>query len=111
MAVSSESTSMTDCGPILTAAQVANLLRCSERTVEEYARDGRIPGAKFGDGWVFAADLVVEAVKKISLEAAAERRKAQQPAGVKVEQPVRSKRKPPGLKLLPQHAVRQILSS
>ncbi len=102
---------MTDSGPILTAAQVANLLRCSERTVEEYARDGRIPGAKFGDGWVFAADLVVEAVKRISLEAAAERRKAQQPAGVKVEQPGRPKRKPPGLRLLPEHAVRQILSS
>ncbi len=61
--------------PILTAEEVAELLRCSVRTIEDHARAGRIPGHKFGDGWVFAADLVVEAVKEMSLEGAKRRRR------------------------------------
>lgn len=103
---------MTD--PILTTAQVAELLRCSERTVEDYARAGRIPGAKFGEGWVFAADLVVEAVKRISLEEAEKRSKPAAPTPVAVAvapKPSRKDRKIPGLSLLPQHAVSQILAS
>lgn len=98
--------------PILTTAQVAELLRCSERTVEDYARAGRIPGAKFGEGWVFAADLVVEAVKRISLEEAEKRSKPAAPAATAVTPaPNRKARKIPGLTLLPQHAVSQILAS
>lgn len=54
--------------PILTAEQVAELLHCSRRTVEDHARAGTLPGAKFGDGWVFATDLLMETIKKISLE-------------------------------------------
>lgn len=55
--------------PILTAAETAKLLCCSVRTVEDHARAGRLPGVKFGDGWIFSADLLIEAVKKLSLEA------------------------------------------
>lgn len=105
--------------PILTTEEVAELLKCSTRTVEDHARSGRIPGAKFGDGWVFAADLVVEAVKRISLEEAKRRAPAPEPekkaAGadvVGVIKPAPKKgRTLPGLSLLPQHAVSQILAS
>lgn len=53
--------------PIMNAEQVAALLECSKKTVEDHARKGTIPGAKFGDGWVFSADLVIEAVKQQSI--------------------------------------------
>ena len=46
--------------PILNAQQVADLLGCSVKTVENHARAGHIPGTKFGDGWVFASELVIE---------------------------------------------------
>ena len=86
--------------PILTAAQVAELLCCSPRTVEDYAREGRIPGAKFGDSWVFAADLVVDAVKRISLEQAAKRATPAKPVAIK--------RRLPGLALMPA-SVREVV--
>ncbi|WP_439587692.1 helix-turn-helix domain-containing protein [Hydrogenophaga sp.] len=104
---------MTDTPPILNAAQLATLLRCSERTVEDYARTGRIPGTKFGDSWVFVYELVIEAVKRISLEEAAKRStpsKPDAPAAVIVSPKSRKRREPPGLRLLPQHAVSQILT-
>lgn len=125
---------------ILTTTQVAELLGCSTRTVEDHARSGRIPGAKFGDGWVFAADLVVEAVKDISLEGAKRRRPPPAPeapashTGVlgiiravpdgAAVQPRRGRGRPrknatgptnlmalPGMNLLPDHAVREILAA
>ncbi len=105
--------------PILTTEEVAALLKCSTRTVEDHARSGRIPGAKFGEGWVFAADLVVEAVKRISLEEAKRRKPEPEPdktptsAGVVgiIKQAPKKGRTLPGLTLLPQHAVSQILAS
>lgn len=100
--------------PILNAAQAAELLCCSVRTIEDHARAGRIPGAKFGDGWVFAADLLVEAVKAMSMEQAARLKAPSQAAAVAV-QPVAPKARGrvnrlPGLRLLPadvQAAVQQ----
>jgi len=95
--------------PILTAEEVAQLLCCSVKTVENLARAGSIPGAKFGDGWVFSADLVIEAVKTISLKEAAERAQPQRKAkGYKVTE--NDKSKPPGMKHLSHEAIRQILS-
>jgi excisionase family DNA binding protein len=95
--------------PILTAQEVAQLLCCSVKTVENHARAGTIPGAKFGDGWVFAAELVIEAVKAISLQEAAERAQPQRKAkGFKVTE--NASRKPPGMKHLSEEAIRQILT-
>lgn len=130
--------------PILTTEEVAALLKCSTRTVEDHARAGRIPGAKFGEGWVFAADLVVAAVKEMSLEQAKRRRPAPAPeaagqagvlgvikavpgypASAHAVQPIqrgrgRPRKTPPGptnlmalpgMNLLPDHAVREILAA
>lgn len=67
--------------PILNAEQVAALLGCSAETVEDHARSGRLPGYKFGAGWIFSAELLVEAVKKMSLLNAKERQEPGKPAG------------------------------
>lgn len=95
--------------PILNAQEVAELLCCSIKTVENHARAGSIPGAKFGEGWVFASELVIEAVKTISQQEAAERAQPQRRAkGFKVVE--NNKRKPPGMKHLSEEAIRQILT-
>jgi excisionase family DNA binding protein len=95
--------------PILTAPEVAELLCCSVKTVENHARAGTIPGAKFGDGWVFVSELVIEAVKTISQQEAAQRAQPQRKAkGFKVAE--NNQRKPPGMKHLSEEAIRQILT-
>ena len=95
--------------PIMNSQQVADLLGCSVKTVENHARAGTLPGTKFGDGWVFPSDLVIEAVKTISQQEAAQRAKPQRKAkGFKVMENNRSK--PPGMKHLSQEAIRQILT-
>lgn len=95
--------------PILTAQEVAELLCCSVKTVENHARAGSIPGAKFGDGWVFASELVIEAVKDISQREAEARTLPQRKAkGFKVKE--NNKRKPPGMKHLSEESIRQILT-
>ncbi len=95
--------------PILTAQEVAELLCCSIKTVENHARAGTIPGTKFGDGWVFSSDRVIDAVKTISQREAEERAQPQRKAkGFKVLE--NAKRKPPGMKHLSEEAIRQILT-
>ena len=85
------------------------MLGCSVKTVENHARAGTIPGAKFGDGWVFVSELVIEAVKAISQQEAAERAEPQRKAkGFKVMET--TLRKPPGMKHLSEEAIRQILT-
>ena len=46
--------------PLMNSEEVAQLLYCSKRVVEEYARTGRLPGAKFGDKWIFPSSLLIE---------------------------------------------------
>ena len=90
--------------PIMNAEQVAALLGCSKRTVEDHARDGTLPGAKFGDGWVFAADLVVEAVKRLSLE-------RQKPKPTMARVAGRPTKRLPGMAHLSEQAVSEILGA
>ena len=52
---------------ILDAGAVAAMLGCSARTVEDHARAGVLPGTKFGEGWVFVDELVVDAVRRKSI--------------------------------------------
>ncbi len=68
--------------PILNADQVAELLGCSAKTVADHARAGRLPGYKFGEGWIFSADLLVDAVKRMSLDDAAKRKEPAKPAAL-----------------------------
>jgi excisionase family DNA binding protein len=48
---------------ILTAAQVAALLECTQQTVEIAARDGRLPGIQYGRAWIFPENALVEALR------------------------------------------------
>ena len=48
---------------LLTALEVAELLDCTQQTVEIAARDGRLPGLQFGRSWMFPQDALVEALR------------------------------------------------
>lgn len=48
---------------LLTAPEVAELLDCTQQTVEIAARDGRLPGLQFGRSWLFPQDALVEALR------------------------------------------------
>jgi len=66
---------------VLDAAEVAALLRCSVKTVEEHARRGTLPGDKFGDAWVFPRAALIACLNERAVEAAAKRRReAERPA-------------------------------
>lgn len=86
--------------PLLDSEQVASLLKCSTRTVEDYARSGRLPAAKFGDGWVFPAEALMRAVNRIAEEEAGKRLVPPKPPAVKVAAtPTSSRRVRPDLRL------------
>lgn len=72
--------------PILTTAEVAALLECSEETVEIAARDGRLPGVKYGRAWVFPLQALCDA---LNAEAAAQRPAPPSPAAVAVSADLR----------------------
>ena len=87
---------------IIGAEEVATLLRCSVRTVEDHAREGRLPATKFGDGWIFSRALLIEAVETIIREQARKPKPARKARAVKLQQ-VKSGRVKhlPGLSALP----------
>ena len=68
---------------IFDSKQAAEILKCSERKVEDLARCGRIYGNKFGDSWIFLEPLFFESIKLIvmeeSLARASERTSHEQP--------------------------------
>jgi excisionase family DNA binding protein len=47
---------------ILTASQVAELLQVHLRTVYKLARKGLIPGRKFGGGWRFSREEILNMI-------------------------------------------------
>jgi excisionase family DNA binding protein len=49
---------------MLTASEVAELLQVHLKTVYRLARNGLIPGKKFGGGWRFCRDEIVKMVRK-----------------------------------------------
>jgi len=59
---------------VLTVPQVANMLGCKERTVEDNARSGELPGLKFGVSWVFPFGALVARLNEMALEGALRRR-------------------------------------
>lgn len=93
---------------IIDAAAVAQMLGCSTRTVEDCARDGTLPGTKFGDGWVFVDELVVDAVKRKSIQEAERRAK---PARAKAVATGRGARHIPGFPGMSEHAVGKVLAT
>lgn len=70
---------------IYTAAQAAELLECSAKTVEERLRNGDLPGLKFGDGWVIPAGAFWQRLDELAIEQAAKRRQPPAPAATTVQ--------------------------
>ena len=64
---------MSELTPIMDSPAVAQLLKCSERTVEDHARAGRLPAIKFGDGWMFPVDALLKAVNRMAEDEAKKR--------------------------------------
>lgn len=69
---------------ILKAEEVAKLLCCDDNTIEEKARQGKLPGLKFGRGWVFPRDALIETINQMAKQEAETRRtgKPTQPAAI-----------------------------
>lgn len=97
---------------ILTSDQVAELLYCSARSVEDHARVGTIPGVKIGEGWIFVSDMVIDAVRILAREEA-DKRKAPKPKfdPIVVANTAKTKRVPAGMESLSAEARAKILSS
>lgn len=66
--------------PIIDAEQVATLLYCSKGQVEDLAETGRLPGTKFGRGWVFVTAQIVHTVIEESASNAARHAESLKPA-------------------------------
>ncbi len=93
---------------VMTVEEVAALMKCATRTVEDHARAGRLPALKFGESWVFPADALIRAVNRMAEEEAAKRSEPTKPAAVKVKQ---AGNKPVNLKLLTQQPGSQVLAA
>jgi excisionase family DNA binding protein len=68
--------------PILNSTNVSELLKCSVRTVEDYARSGRLPSLKIGDGWIFPTDALIQAVNRMAIEESEKRAQPCKPIAV-----------------------------
>lgn len=60
---------------IYTVEQVAGMLGCSTKTVEDLARRGELAGIKPGGAWVFPGGALVARLDELAAQEAAERRK------------------------------------
>ena len=92
---------MTNTLDILTVAEAAKLLGCTEGTLREKTPH-IIPGAKFGRDWVYSRMLIVAAVERESNEAATKARIASKKSGQKrdfFEAIGVTTKKPPSLKV------------
>ncbi|GCL61524.1 helix-turn-helix domain-containing protein [Pseudaquabacterium pictum] len=79
---------------VYTAEQVAQLLGCAVKTVEQMARDGELAGVKPGGGWVFPAGALAQRLDQLALEQAAGRRKTPAPVATTVHQVDKPRRGP-----------------
>jgi excisionase family DNA binding protein len=70
---------------VYTPEQVARLLNCSVKTVEQMARDGALAGVKPGGGWLFPAGALAKRLDELALEQAADRRKPAEPVATTVQ--------------------------
>ena len=93
---------------ILNSNQVAELLGCSIRTVEDHARSGTLKGTKFGDGWIFLSDMVIEDIRTKCIEEADQRKK---PKATLTQVKSKTKAALPGMAHMPLHAIRQVLGA
>lgn len=62
-----------------TVEQAAQLLGCSDKTIRDSARTGRLAGCKFGDDWVFPRGAFFVRLDEVALEEARQRREPDAP--------------------------------
>lgn len=82
---------------ILSAEDVAQLLRCDGTTIEEHARKGELPGVKIGRSWIFPRVALIEAINNLARDQAASRRSGRgaTPQAVAKSAPASKTRKTP----------------
>lgn len=78
---------------ILDAAQVAEILGCSPRTVQEKARAGVLPAIKYGDDWRYPREALLRALNEQALANMAPK----SPRAVAVATPGKARRRLPAL--------------
>ena len=85
---------MSTINPLMDSSAVAQLLGCTVRTVEDYARARTLPAIKLGGGWIFTSDTLIPAINRMIEEQA-------RPAPNAVKQPA-PRKGPPNLSVLSQ---------
>ena len=80
----------------ITAADVAELLSCTEEQAEELTRRGEIPGTKFGKSWIYVrSDLLAYVAERARREAEERRNDRRGQAGSHKITTLKSRRKTP----------------
>jgi excisionase family DNA binding protein len=51
--------------PIMTSDQVAQILGCKPGTIDDYAREKKLPATKIGGSWVFTLDTLLPAINRM----------------------------------------------
>lgn len=51
--------------PIMTSDQVAQILGCKPGTIDDYARERKLPATKIGGSWVFTLDTLLPAINRM----------------------------------------------
>lgn len=79
---------------IYTADQVASMMSCSTKTVENLARNGVLAGIKPGGVWVFPAVALVASLNELAVQRALQRRSPAVPVAVSVPAATGARRGP-----------------
>ena len=51
--------------PIMTSDQVAQILGCKPGTIDDYAREKKLPATKIGGSWVFTMNTLLPAIDRM----------------------------------------------
>ena len=51
--------------PIMTSEQVAELIGCKPGTIDDYAREKKLPATKIGGSWVFTMNTLLPAIDRM----------------------------------------------
>lgn len=87
---------------VLDSSQMAALLGCTESTVEEYLRTRRLPGVKFGRGWICTRSALLRVLSDLALQNLTDHQRPQpQAIAQPIPKPKRRRGSPPPLPDLP----------
>lgn len=53
---------------LLTAIEVAALLRCEPETIEERTRRRELPGLRFGRSWMYPREALIQVLNKLAMQ-------------------------------------------